>query len=90
MMIAAGILAVPIVILIALDRLGARHAFFELQPKPGGERVVVRGGRASLWNGKVLADTGLTRAMVAPEAWKRIDGSRPRRRARRLGRLISK
>jgi hypothetical protein len=73
MMIAAGILAVPIVIIIALAVSVHRHAFFELQPKPGGERVVVRGGRSSLWNGKVLADTGLTRAMVAPEAWKRIE-----------------
>ena len=73
-MLAGGIAAVPIVILIALIISVHRHAFFELQPAPGGERVVVRGGRASLWSGKLLADTGFTRAMVAPEVWKKIDG----------------
>ena len=73
MMIGGGILAVPVVILIALMISVHRHAFFELQSKPGGDRVVVRGGRASLWNGKVLADTGLTHAMVAPEVWKKIE-----------------
>ena len=60
---------------------------------------LVRGGRAGLsafgWlpgsgYGKVIADTGLTRAMVAPEAWKKIERPRPRRRSRRLGRTASR
>ena len=48
---------------------------------PGGDHVLVRGGRAGLSSffwlpggyGDVVADTGLTRAMVAPEKWKKID-----------------
>ena len=74
--------AVPIIILISMIVSMRGHAFFDLEPRPGGAHVVVLGGRAGLASfgwlpasgfGKELADTGLTRAMVAPEAWKKIE-----------------
>jgi hypothetical protein len=82
MTIAAGIAAVPIVILIVIWFAMRGQVHFALAPGPGGDHVVVRGGRAGLhaffWLpggfGREVADTGLTRAMVAPEAWKKIDG----------------
>lgn len=82
MMIAAGIAAVPIIILIAIFSSLRGHVFFDLQPRAGGDHVMVRGGRSGLsgfgWlpgsgYGKAIADTGLTRSMVAPEVWKKID-----------------
>ncbi len=82
MAIAAGIAAVPIVLLIVIWIAMRGRVHFALAPGPGGDHVVVRGGRAGLhaffWLpggfGDEVADTGLTRAMVAPEAWKKIDG----------------
>jgi HEAT repeat protein len=82
MMVAAGIAAVPIIILIAIFSSLRGHVFFDLQPRAGGNHVLVRGGRSGLsgfgWlpgsgYGKVIADTGLTRSMVAPEVWNKID-----------------
>jgi HEAT repeat protein len=81
MVVAAGIAAVPIAILILLWFAMHGRVYFALAPGPGGDHVVVRGGRAGLhaffWLpggfGDEVADIGLTRAMVAPEAWKRID-----------------
>jgi hypothetical protein len=82
MMLAAGIAAVPIIILICIFVSLRGHAFFDLQPRAGGDRVIVRGGRSGLsgfsWMpgsgyGKMLADTGLTRSMIAPEVWKKIE-----------------
>ncbi|MBV8758312.1 MAG: hypothetical protein JO257_13585 [Deltaproteobacteria bacterium] len=82
MLIAAGIAAVPIIILIAIFVSLRGHAFFDLAPRAGGDHVLVRSGRSGLrgfsWlpgsgYGKVLADTGLTRSMVKPEVWKKID-----------------
>ncbi|HEY0484142.1 MAG TPA: AAA family ATPase [Kofleriaceae bacterium] len=81
MAIAAGIAAVPIAILILIWIAMHGRVYFALAPGPGGDHVVVRGGRAGLhaffWLpggfGDEVADTGLTRAMVAPEAWKKID-----------------
>ena len=82
MMLAGGIAAVPIIILIAIFISLRGHVFFDLQPRAGGDHVMVRGGRSGLsafgwmWGsgyGKTLADTGLTRSMVAPEVWKKID-----------------
>jgi hypothetical protein len=78
---AAGIAAVPIVLLILIWIAMRGRVHFALAPGPGGDHVVVRGGRAGLhaffWLpggfGNEVADTGLTRAMVAPEAWKKID-----------------
>jgi len=82
MTVAAGIAAVPIALLIIIWIAMSGRVHFALAPGPGGDHVVVRGGRAGLhaffWLpggfGKEVADTGLTRAMVAPEAWKKIDG----------------
>ena len=82
MLIAGGIAAVPIVIPIAMIVSMRGHVFFDLESRAGGDHVLVRGGRAGLsafgWlpgsgYGRVIADTGLTRAMVAPEVWKKID-----------------
>jgi hypothetical protein len=81
MTIAAGIAAVPLILLIVIWIAMRGRVHFALAPGPGGDHVVVRGGRAGLhaffWlpgrSGEEIADTGLTRAMVAPEAWKKID-----------------
>lgn len=81
MAVAAGIAAVPIALLIVIWFAMHGRVHFALAPGPGGDHVVVRGGRAGLhaffWLpggfGDDVADTGLTRAMVAPEAWKKID-----------------
>ena len=82
LIVAGAILAVPIVILIAMFVSLRGHVFFDLEARGGGDHVIVRGGRAGLsafgWlpgsgYGKVVADTGLTRAMVAPEVWKKVD-----------------
>jgi len=82
MMIGGGIAAVPIIILIMIFISLRGRVYFDLQPRAGGERVLVRGGRSGLsafgWMpgsgyGRVIADTGLTRSMVAPEVWKKID-----------------
>ncbi|MEO8552910.1 MAG: HEAT repeat domain-containing protein, partial [Kofleriaceae bacterium] len=81
MMIAGAILAVPIIILIAIFVSMRGHVFFDLQPRAGGDHVIVRGGRAGLsgfsWlpgsgYGRVIADTGLSRTMVAPEVWNKV------------------
>lgn len=83
MMIAGIIVAIPVLILIIIFVSLRGHVFFDLAPKAGGERVVVRGGRSGLsafgWlpgsgYGKVIADTGLTRSMVAPEVWAKVAG----------------
>lgn len=80
MTVGAGIAAVPIAILILIWFAMHGRVYFAPAPGPGGDHVVVRGGRAGLhaffWLpggfGDEVADTGLTRAMVAPEAWKKI------------------
>jgi HEAT repeat protein len=80
--ILGGIAAVPLIILIIIWISLAGRVYFDLTPRAGGETVVVRGGRAGLskffWLpgsfGDEVADTGLTRAMVAADAWKKIDG----------------
>ncbi|HSK05703.1 MAG TPA: AAA family ATPase [Kofleriaceae bacterium] len=81
LMILGGIAAVPLILLIIIWISLAGRVYLDLTPRPGGETVVVRGGRAGLsgffWlpggYGDEIADTGLTRAMVAPEQWKKID-----------------
>jgi hypothetical protein len=81
LMILGAIAAVPLIIVIIIWISLAGRVYFDLTPRPGGETVVVRGGRAGLsgffWlpggYGDEIADTGLTRAMVAPEQWKAID-----------------
>jgi hypothetical protein len=80
--IAGGCAAVPIVIMILIIISMRGRVFFDLESRAGGDHVLVRGGRAGLhafgWlpgsrYGKLVADTGLTRAMVAPEVWKKVD-----------------
>jgi len=81
-LMAGVIAAVPIVFLILMWISNRGKMYFDLDPHPGGSRVVVRAGRAGLSSfhwlpsspgfGDVVADTGLSRSMVAPEAWKKI------------------
>jgi HEAT repeat protein len=81
MMIAGAIAAAPIVILILIWIAMRGKVYFDLEPHAGGDRIVVRYGRAGLSSfhwlpggfGDEVADTGLTRPMVAAEAWKKID-----------------
>jgi HEAT repeat protein len=76
--LAAAAAAVPLLLLIIVFFSMRGRVYFDIQTRAGGEYVVLREGRAGLsgfhWMGfgNVTADTGLTRAMVAPEAWKRI------------------
>ncbi len=76
--ILAGIAAVPIVILLLLWNANRGRYFYDLESTPGGERVLVRDGRAGLssfhWMGfgEVIADPGLSRGMVDPKKWKEI------------------
>jgi HEAT repeat protein len=77
-LVAGVIAAIPIAFLILMWLSNRGNVYFDLDPRPGGQRVVVRDGRAGLsafhWMGfgDVVADTGLSRSMVAPEAWKKI------------------
>ena len=80
--ILGGIAAVPLLIIIIIWISLSGRVYFDLTPHAGGNSISVRGGRAGLssffwlpggW-GKEVADTGLTRAMVAPDAWSKIDG----------------
>lgn len=80
--VAAAIAAAPIILLILIWFSMRGNVYFDLEPHAGGDRIVVRGGRAGLSSfhwlpggfGDEVADTGLTRPMVAAEAWKKIDG----------------
>ncbi len=79
--LAAGIAAAPIVLMILIWFAMRGRVYFDLEPHAGGDRIVVRGGRAGLSSfhwlpggfGDEVADTGLTRPMVAAESWKKID-----------------
>lgn len=81
MKLGAVIAAVPIVILVMILISLRSRVFFDLEPAAGGDHVVVRSGRAGLsgfrWipgsgYGRIVADPGLTRSMVAPEMWSKI------------------
>jgi HEAT repeat protein len=81
-MVAAGIAAVPLVLLIMIYVSMRGRVFFDLDTRAGSDHVLVRGGRSGLspfgflpgtGYGRVIADTGLTRSMVAPEMWKKIE-----------------
>ena len=83
MMIAGSIAAVPLLLIIIIYVSMRGRVFYALEPGAGGDHVVVRSGRAGLhafaWlpgsgYGNRVADTGLTRAMVAPEQWVKIEG----------------
>jgi HEAT repeat protein len=81
LLVAAGIAALPIILLIIIWIAMSGRVHLALAPGPGGDHVVVREGRAGLeaffWLpggfGDEVADTGLTRAMVAPSAWPQIE-----------------
>ena len=74
----AGAALAPLALLILLWFLQRGHGYLDVRHRPGGDRVVLRAGRAGLsafdWMpsspgyGDVVADTGLTRAMVAPRS----------------------
>lgn len=74
--------ALPFAILVLLWFLQRGNFYLDLEPRPGGERVVVRAGRAGLssfdWMpsspgfGDTIVDTGLSRAMVDGKAWSRV------------------
>lgn len=78
--IVAAAVAVPIFLLVVIYISMSGRAYFDSETRAGGDHVVLREGRSGLsafhWMGfgDVVADTGLTRSMVAPEAWKRIEG----------------
>ncbi len=79
--ILAGIAAVPLIIIIIIWVSLSGRVYFDLTPHAGGKSISVRGGRAGLSSffwlpggyGNEIADTGLTRAMVSPDAWQKID-----------------
>jgi hypothetical protein len=77
--IAIAAAAAPLILLILLYISMSGRVYFDVETRAGGDHVVLRDGRAGLsgfhWMGfgDVVADTGLTRSMVAPEAWKRIE-----------------
>ncbi len=79
--ILAGVAAVPIIIIIIVWLSLSGRVYFDLTPHAGGNSVTVRAGRSGLsgffwlpggW-GDEVADTGLTKAMVAPDVWQKID-----------------
>ena len=79
--IAGAVAAVPLLILLIILFSMRGRVFFDLEPSPGGDHVLVRGGRSGLASfgwlpgsryGQLVADTGLTKPMVAPEMWKKI------------------
>lgn len=79
--ILGGIAAVPLLIIIIIWISLSGRVYFDLTPHAGGKSISVRGGRAGLSSffwlpggyGDEIADTGLTRAMVSPDAWQKID-----------------
>lgn len=83
-LVAASAALVPVALLVLLWFLQRGHGYLDLVHRAGGERVVLRAGRSGLtafdWMpsspgyGDVVADTGLTRAMVTTPGWRRIAG----------------
>lgn len=77
--IAIAVAALPVVLLVFLWFLQRGNYYLALTPRPGGDRIVVKAGRAGLsafdWLpsspgfGDSLVDTGLSRPMVEPRAW---------------------
>ena len=82
MTIAGAIAAVPVLILILLWSMNSGRFYYDVEHGPGGDRIKVRAGRAGLsgfhWLpsspgfGEVVADTGLSRAMIDDKAWRAI------------------
>jgi Cdc6-like AAA superfamily ATPase/HEAT repeat protein len=83
LLIAGAIAAVPLLIIIYAYISMRGHVFFDLQPRAGGDRVIVRGGRPGVLAmfsflpgtgyGRTIADTGLSRNMVVADEWHKID-----------------
>ena len=79
--ILAGIAAIPLIIIIIIWFSLSGRVYLDLTPHAGGKSISIRGGRAGLSSffwlpgryGDEIADTGLTRAMVSPDAWQKID-----------------
>ena len=81
--VAIAVAAAPVALLVLLWAVQRDRAYLDVETRAGGERVVVRAGRPGLsafhWlpsspgYGDAIADPGLSRAMVAPAAWRRID-----------------
>lgn len=79
--IAAAAAAIPLAILILIMVVMAGRVYYDVTPRSGGDTIVIRSGRSGLsrffwlpggW-GREVADTGLTRPMVAPEMWQKIE-----------------
>ena len=74
--------AAPVALLVALWSMQRGQAYLDVAPRSGGDRVVVRAGRAGLsafdWMpsspgfGDVVVDTGLSRKMIDAAAWSKI------------------
>ncbi|HTJ44976.1 MAG TPA: AAA family ATPase [Kofleriaceae bacterium] len=79
--IAGAIAAAPIVILILIWFSMRGHYYFDVEHRAAGGRIVVKSGRPGLRSffwlpggfGHVVADTGLSRSMIKPDAWNDID-----------------
>ena len=70
--------ALPVLFLLLMFFLQRGRYYLDVAPRAGGERIVVRDGRAGLsafdWMGfgDVLVDTGLSRQMVVPRQWSAV------------------
>ena len=77
-MVAIGAAALPVLFLILMWFMQRGHFYLDVAPRAGGERIVVKDGRAGLssfdWMGfgDVFVDTGLSRSMVDPRAWSSV------------------
>ncbi len=81
-MVAIGAAALPVLILFLLWFMQRGSYYLDVAARPGGDRVVVKAGRAGLsgfdWMpsspgfGDIVVDTGLSRAMVDPRVWSSV------------------
>ncbi len=76
--VAIGAAVLPVVVLMLLWFMQRGRFYLDVAARPGGDRVVVRSGRAGLssfdWMGfgDTIVDTGLSRAMIDPRAWSSV------------------
>ena len=77
-MVAIVAAALPVLFLLLMFFLQRGRYYLDVAPRAGGERIVVRDGRAGLsafdWMGfgDVFVDTGLSRSMVDPGQWSAV------------------
>jgi HEAT repeat protein len=77
-MVAIGAAALPVAFLVLMFFMQSGRFYLDVAPKAGGERIVVREGRAGLsafdWMGfgDAFVDTGLSRSMVDPKQWSAV------------------